>query len=192
MKRCMLSLAMIAALLFCLAVPALAVTADPLPPVQNAADQLSEIALALIASLTGGNAPAAEESTPAAEEKSASAEASGEPSSDEPSEEPAAALIPGRYEGSDGSVLQVEEDGSCTYETTVSGKVNGKAMSGRLTFHGKVDGGVFSFDKVTFFGLDLTDTAAALGYTDASDWEQAAGIIYAGGVNGTDAAPHAP
>lgn len=179
MKRCILSLALIAALVCCPAAPALAVTPDPLPPVQNAAEQLSELTLAIIAA-------AAQQNT--AGETASSEPSSDDPASAEPSAEPALPLIPGRYEGSDGSVLQVEEDGSCTYEATVSGKVNGKAMSGRLTFHGTVEGGVFSFDKVTFFGLDLTSTAAALGYTDASYWEQAAGIIYAGGVNGTDAA----
>ena len=89
-------------------------------------------------------------------------------------------LVPGTYTGSDGSVLTVNADGTCTYETLVSGTVNGSAMSGRLTFHGTVEGGVFSFTKVTFYGLDLTKIAESAGYTDASYWETAAGIIYAG------------
>jgi hypothetical protein len=74
----------------------------------------------------------------------------------------------------------VEEDGTCTYETTLSGTVNGKAMSGKITFHGTVENGQFSFTKVTYFGLDVTDVAKNSGYDDASYWEQAAAIIYEG------------
>lgn len=90
-------------------------------------------------------------------------------------------LRPGTYVGSDGSVLTVNEDATCTYETTVSGKINGKSMSASLVFHGVYENGGFSFDKVTYGALDLTALAAAAGYTDASPWETAAGIIYGAG-----------
>jgi hypothetical protein len=99
----------------------------------------------------------------------------------EPTPEPTALpLQAGTYEGSDGSVLKVEKDGTCTYETTLSGTVNGKAMSGKITFHGTVTDGVFSFTKVTYMGLDVTAVAKNSGYDDASYWEQAAAILYAG------------
>jgi hypothetical protein len=99
----------------------------------------------------------------------------------EPTPEPTAPpLQAGTYEGSDGSVLTVEKDGTCTYETTLSGTVNGKAMSGKITFHGTVTDGVFSFTKVTYMGLDVTAVAKNSGYDDASYWEQAAAILYAG------------
>lgn len=87
-------------------------------------------------------------------------------------------LRPGVYTGSDGSVLTVNEDATATYETEVSGKINGKAMSAVLVFHGVYENGAFSFDKVTYGALDLTALAAAAGYTDAALWETAAGIIY--------------
>ncbi len=89
-------------------------------------------------------------------------------------------LRPGTYTGSDGSVLIVNGNGTCTYEATVSGKINGKAMSAALVFHGTVEKGVFSFDKVMYGALDITALAAAAGYTDASPWETAAAIIYGG------------
>ncbi len=102
-----------------------------------------------------------------------------------PTPEPTATpvpLIPGTYTGSDGSVLKISADGTCTYESLVSGTVNGKAMSGRLTFHGTVSEGVFTFTKVTYFGLDLTEIALSSGYT-ADYWEMAAGIIYADAIS---------
>jgi hypothetical protein len=77
-------------------------------------------------------------------------------------------------------VLTVQADGTCTYETTLSGTVNGKAMSGRITFHGTVEDGQFSFTKVTYLGLDVTAVAKNSGYDDATYWEQAAAIIYSG------------
>lgn len=96
--------------------------------------------------------------------------------------EPAAEeLRPGTYEGVDGSTLVVNADGTCTLETEVSGKINGKAMSARLTFHGVVENGQFSFDKVTYGAIDLTAIAAAAGYTDAAAWETTAALIYAAG-----------
>lgn len=156
----LLALTLAAALLLCAGVSALAVVPDPNPPV-------------------GDNASSAATPQPAATE-APSSEPSGEPTEEA---EPVP-LVPGTYEGSDGSTLKVKRDGSCTYETVVSGTVNGKAMSGRLTFHGTVDNGEFSFTKVTFFGLDLTAIAASAGYTDASYWETAAGIIYADGLEG--------
>lgn len=87
-------------------------------------------------------------------------------------------LRPGTYVGSDGSILIVNEDATATYETEVSGKINGKAMTASLVFHGVYENGAFSFDKVTYGALDLTALAAAAGYTDAAPWETAAGIIY--------------
>lgn len=101
----------------------------------------------------------------------------------DPTEAPAekADLRPGVYVGSNGSTLTVEEDGSCTYETEVSGKLNGKAMTAMLVFHGVYENGGFSFDKVTYGALDLTTLAAAAGYTDASPWEAAAAALYGAG-----------
>lgn len=87
-------------------------------------------------------------------------------------------LRSGTYVGSDGSILIVNEDATCTYETTVSGKINGKAMTAVLVFHGVYENGGFSFDKVTYGALDLTALAAAAGYSDATPWETAAGILY--------------
>ena len=98
-----------------------------------------------------------------------------------PTPEPTPSLRPGEYVGSDGSVLNVGSDGSCTYETELSGTVNGQRMKGRVTFHGTVEDGVFTFTKITYFGLDLTAIAKAAGYGDADYWETAAAIIYAGG-----------
>ena len=170
MKRTLCAAILAAALCMCLAGPALAAAVpDPLPPAE----------------------PISGEALPD-ESELPSREPSGEASSDEPTEEPSEEptaepeeeetplpLVPGRYEGEDGGVLNVKEDGTCTYETVVSGTVNGRAMSGRLTFHGTVEDGEFSFTKVTFFGLDLTRQAKEAGYTDASHWEQEAADLYA-------------
>ena len=176
MKRTLCAAILAAALCMCLAGPALAAAVpDPLPPVDTAAEQMSAAPLEIM------NEPAASSEEP-------SGEASSDEPSEEPSEEPTAEpeeeetplpLVPGRYEGEDGGVLNVKEDGTCTYETVVSGTVNGRAMSGRLTFHGTVENGEFSFTKVTFFGLDLTRQAKAAGYTDAAHWEQEAAALYA-------------
>lgn len=89
-------------------------------------------------------------------------------------------LRPGRYEGPDGAVLSVSEDGTCTYETTVSGTVDGEEMSGTVTFHGAVYGGDITFARITYYGLDITALAAAAGYDDFSYWETAAESIYGG------------
>lgn len=104
-----------------------------------------------------------------------------QPVYDIPAPEVEQGVRPGTYTGNDGSVLTVKSDGTCTYETEVSGKINGKAMSAALVFHGVVgEDGTFSFDKVMYGALDLTALAAAAGYTDASPWEAAAAIIYGG------------
>jgi len=87
-------------------------------------------------------------------------------------------IVPGSYEGADGSELTVKKDQSVTYKTEVSGKINGNPMSADLTFHGQVQGEGFVFDKVTYLGIDLTAIAAANGITDASAWEQAAWQLY--------------
>lgn len=87
-------------------------------------------------------------------------------------------IVPGSYEGADGSELTVKKDQSVTYKTEVSGKINGNPMSANLTFHGQVQGEGFVFDKVTYLGIDLTAIAAANGITDASAWEQAAWQLY--------------
>ncbi len=89
-------------------------------------------------------------------------------------------LRPGRYTGPDGSVLNVTEDGACTYETLVSGTIDGQEMSGPIVFHGTVEDGRISFVKVTYYGLDITALAAAAGYDDPSAWEAAAESIYTG------------
>ena len=167
MKRILCAAVLAAALCLCLAGPALA-AGDPLPPVDSPLEQMSSDALAQIDAL-----PMQEPSGEASSE---------EPSSEEPpaeAEESLQSPVPGRYESEDGSVLKVESDGACTYETKVSGTVNGRAMSGRLTFHGTVENGEFSFTKVTFFGLDLTEIAKNAGYTDAGPWEEAAAALYA-------------
>lgn len=88
------------------------------------------------------------------------------------------AIVPGSYEGADGSELTIKKDQTVTYKTEVSGKINGNPMSANLTFHGQVQGEGFVFDKVTYLGIDLTAIAAANGITDASAWEQAAWQLY--------------
>ena len=98
--------------------------------------------------------------------------------------EAAEPMIPGAYEGEDGSVLTLEEDGTCAFETTVSGSINGVRTSARLTFRGAAEDGAFSFTRVMFYDLDLTSIAAALGYTDASLWESAAAAVYAQSTEG--------
>ena len=172
MRRVFFAALLAAAFCLCLAAPALAApAADPLPPVEAPTEQMSDAALKLASGEASSGEP--------------SGNPSGEASSDEPSaeaEETVPPLVPGKFEGPDGSVLNVKDDGTCTYETTVSGTVNGQAMSGRLTFHGTVEDGKFTFTKVTFFGLDLTKIAEEAGYTDASPWEEEAGALYAGGL----------
>ena len=157
MKR-MIVFLLAAVLALCLASPCFAAEADPLPPVDNALAQMSGAAVARMNAVPSGEAS---------------------------SEEPVLPLVPGTYEAEDGSVLTVKKDGACTYETEVSGEVNGNALSGRLTFHGTLEDGAFSFTKVTFYGLDLTGIAANAGYTDASHWESEAARLYASALAGS-------
>lgn len=91
-------------------------------------------------------------------------------------------LVAGTFTGSDGSILTVEADGTCTYETTLTGTVNNIRAEGRITFYGTVEHGVFSFTKVMYYGLDVTEIGRANGYTSYSYWEKAAAVIYAGGI----------
>ena len=113
--------------------------------------------------------PPAEAEAPQTAEVPAAPEATAEP-------EP---LRPGKYKGADGSVLTVREDGACTYKTRVEMTVDGKTMGDTLTFHGTVNDGVFTFDKVTYYGMDITDMARQAGYSDPSQWEAAAAALYA-------------
>ncbi len=129
------------------------------------------LALLLLAGAGGASALAAEPE-PLQPVSASSSEMAGA-SSEEP-----LPLVSGTYESEDGSVLTVKADGTASYETLVSGTVNGRPMSGRLTFTGKLENGAFSFDRVRFFMLDLTDTAASLGYTSASLWEAEAEALY--------------
>ena len=112
-------------------------------------------------------------------------ETTQEPDSGEPSqgpassEEPVDTLRPGTYTGDAGSVLTVNEDGTCTFETVLSGIVDGTELEGAVIFHGTVENGQFSFTKVTYYGLDITALAAQAGYDDAGEWETEAGELYA-------------
>ena len=87
-------------------------------------------------------------------------------------------LRAGTYESADGSVLTVGRDGSVRYKTQVSGTVNGTPMTAMLTFSGTAKDGGFSFTKVGYGLLDLTETARANGRDDASRWEQEAWALY--------------
>ena len=176
MKRVLCAAVLAAVLCLCLSGPVLAAAEpDPLPPVDSPMQQMSSDALAML------DEASREE---ASDEASAEAASPEEPASEEAPAETgdAVPLTPGEFEAGDGSVLNVKSDGTCTYETVVSGTVNGRAMSGRLTFHGTVENGTFSFTKVTFFGLDLTEAAKSAGYSDASHWEEAAAALYAEAV----------
>lgn len=99
----------------------------------------------------------------------------------EPTPEPTPApveILPGSYTDEQDNELTIKNDGSVTYKTEVSGKINGSPMSARLTFHGEISGQGFVFDKVTYMGIDLTAIAAANGITDASPWQDAAWQLY--------------
>lgn len=161
---------------------------DPDPPVEENAARLEPFSGEPAPAVTPDGAWAAN-SGAAADEPSGQTEEAAVTPAPTPTPAPTAVpeptpvpLRPGTYEGSDGSVLEVKEDGTCAYETEISGTVNGAPMTGRITFHGTVEGGRFSFTKVTYLGLDVTGVAAASGYEDASYWERAAAIIYAGGI----------
>ena len=108
--------------------------------------------------------------------------ASGEASGSEPTAE--AAPRPDTYESADGSKLELWPDGTCAYTTEVSGRVNDMPMRGMLTFHGIMEDGGFSFDRVTWHGLDLTEIARNAGFTDASHWERQAASLYAAAASG--------
>ena len=144
--------------------------ADPNPP----QDVLEEYVSDSVLEIFFEDEPEATEE-PAVSQEPGSGEASQGPAS---SEEPVDVLRPGTYTNDAGSVLTVEEDGSCTYETTLSGTVNGTPMEGTVTFHGTVENGQFSFTKVTYYGLDITARAAQAGYDDAGVWEAEAAGIY--------------
>lgn len=103
-----------------------------------------------------------------------------EPVPGAPAGEAAPDRRPGRFTGSDGSVLTVAEDGACTYETVVSGTVNGEEASGPVVFHGTAENGRITFVKITYYGLDITALAAAAGYSDLTAWEAAAESIWGG------------
>lgn len=90
-------------------------------------------------------------------------------------------LVTGTFVGSDGSTLTVASDGTCSYETTLTGTINNIRAEGRITFHGTVDGGVFTFTRAMYYGLDVTEIGRASGYT-FTYWEEAAAVIYAGGI----------
>ncbi len=120
---------------------------------------------------------------PALAAQSASAEPSGETSSGE------LLIVPGTYTAEDGSVLTVNEDGTAAYETVVSGRINARPISGRLTFTGTLEIDGFSFDRVKFYILDLTDIAASLGYTDASLWEGQAEDLYRAALTAMEETP---
>lgn len=87
-------------------------------------------------------------------------------------------LNAGTFTAPDGSELTVKKDGSVSYKTEVSGTVNGAAMSGILTFTGTVDDEGFTFTRVSYGVLDLTDIARANGLDDASRWENEAWALY--------------
>lgn len=87
-------------------------------------------------------------------------------------------LRAGTYESADGSVLTVKADGSVSYKTEVSGKINGAAMSAMLTFSGDMTENGITFTKVAYGVIDLTETARANGLDDASHWENEAWALY--------------
>ena len=163
-----------------------AVPAEEAPPVPTADSAYAEF-------FSGEPSRAMPAPTPAAQ---ASFEPSGAPAQEPaitpeptpaPTPEPTPAptpvpLVAGTFTGSDGSVLVVNDDGTCTYETTLTGTVNNIRAEGRITFHGTVEEGVFAFTKVMYYGLDVTEIGRANGYSNYSYWEQAASLIYAGGI----------
>ena len=118
--------------------------------------------------------PAPAEEAPAATEETAAPEPTQAPQVAAAPEPPR----PGKYKGGDGSVLTVKDDGSCTYKTSIEITVNGQRMADTVTFHGSVSDGTFSFDKVTYYGMDITDMAREAGYEDASQWEAQAAALY--------------
>ena len=121
-----------------------------------------------------------EETVPAPAEE---APAATETAAPEPTQAPQEAAAPepprpGKYKGGDGSVLTVKDDGSCTFKTRIEVTVNGEKMADTVTFHGSVSDGSFTFTKVTYYGMDITDMARDAGYADASQWEAQAAALY--------------
>ena len=94
-----------------------------------------------------------------------------------PTEAPAE-IKAGTYQDAAGSELTIKKNGEVSYKTEVSGTVNGKPMSGMLTFSGTVEDGAFSFVKVSYGILDLTDIAKANGLGDPTPWQNAAMALY--------------
>ncbi len=122
--------------------------------------------------------PAPEPEEPPAGEITVPPESPEEAPAPEEPAEPSGAPRPGKYKGEDGSVLTVKDDGSCTYKTSIEITVNGQRMADTVTFHGSVSDGTFTFDKVTYYGMDITDMAREAGYEDASQWEAQAAALY--------------
>lgn len=121
-----------------------------------------------------------EETVPAPAEEVPAATETAAP---EPTQAPQEAAAPepprpGKYKGGDGSVLTVKDDGSCTFKTRIEVTVNGEKMADTVTFHGSVSDGSFTFTKVTYYGMDITDMARDAGYADASQWEAQAAALY--------------
>ena len=91
----------------------------------------------------------------------------------------AAGIRAGTYEGMDGSVLTVEADGACVFETYIELVVDGKPLDEAVTLEGTVDEeGAFTFTKVTCHGLDLTALAGQSGYEGDDRWAASAAALY--------------
>lgn len=84
----------------------------------------------------------------------------------------------GTYTASDGSELTVKRDGSVSYDTEVSGTINGTAMSAVLTFTGDMTESGITFTAVHYGFLDLTEIARSNGIDDATRWENDAWALY--------------
>ena len=151
--------------------------ADPNPPTTDTPEEAVVETVELLPELSPEDEP---EATPAPETAATAEPDSGEPSQEEPasSEEPGEPLRPGTYTNDAGGVLTVAEDGSCTYETTLPGLINGEELEGNVIFHGTVEDGKIAFTKVTYYGLDITALAAQAGYEDDTLWETEATAIY--------------
>lgn len=84
----------------------------------------------------------------------------------------------GTYTATDGSELTVKRDGSVSYDTEVSGTINGTAMSAVLTFTGDMTADGITFTAVHYGFLDLTEIARSNGIDDATRWENDAWALY--------------
>jgi len=66
-----------------------------------------------------------------------------------------------------------------SYKTKLTGTLNGRPMTADVTFYGTVDStGDFSFSKITYLGVDITELAARHGYTNPGPWENVAQQLY--------------